>query len=120
MDIEQIINDMENEGNVAGYQYFSLLQKRIILFNDECNDSIVEKVGMPLLAFDKDSSNAPVHLYISSEGGSTFSSLYLCDIIDNYSKTLYIHIMGYALSMGFLLACAGANNPNVHKDCYPF
>ena len=30
MDIEQIINDMENEGNVAGYQYFSLLQKRII------------------------------------------------------------------------------------------
>ena len=28
--------------------------------------------------------------------------------------------MGYALSMGFLLACAGANNPNVHKDCYPF
>ena len=90
MDIEQIINDMENEGNVAGYQYFSLLQKRIILFNDECNDSIVEKVGMPLLAFEKDTNNAPVHLYISSEGGSTFSSLYLCDIIDNYSKTLYI------------------------------
>ena len=28
--------------------------------------------------------------------------------------------MGYCLSMGCVLACAGSNNPNVHKDCYSY
>lgn len=120
MDIESIINEMENNGNIQGYQYFDALKNRTILFNDECNESITERLGIPLVKFNEDSSNDPVHLIINSEGGSVFSSLYICNIIDNYKKPLYIHVLGYALSMGFNLAIAGYKNPNVHKVCYPF
>lgn len=120
MDIETLLSGAEDEGQVAAYQYFRLLKDRAILFNDECADDIIEKVGMPLLEFEQDDSNAPVDLYINSQGGEVFSSLFLCNIIDNYKKPLRIHILGYALSMAGVLACAGSKNPNVTKDCYPF
>ena len=120
MELNTLLIDALKEDNINNYAYFSLLEKRSILFNSECDSSIIETVAIPLINFDKDGSNDPVHLYINSEGGEVFTSLFLCDIIDNYSKPLYIHILGYALSMGGVLACAGSNNPNVHKDCYSY
>ena len=120
MDIEEIITTTMDDGSVSSYQYFSNLKDRKILFNADCDERITERVAMPLLAFEADSCSDPVHLYINSSGGRVFDSLYLCNIIDNYSKPLYIHVLGYAMSMGFLLAIAGRDNPNVHRDCYPF
>ena len=120
MDIEEIITTTMDDGSVSSYQYFSNLKDRKILFNADCDERITERVAMPLLAFEADSCSDPVHLYINSSGGSVFDSLYLCNIIDDYSKPLYIHVLGYAMSMGFLLAIAGRDNPNVHRDCYPF
>lgn len=120
MDIEEIITTTMDDGSVSSYQYFFNLKDRKILFNADCDERITERVAMPLLAFEADSCSDPVHLYINSSGGSVFDSLYLCNIIDNYSKPLYIHVLGYAMSMGFLLAIAGRDNPNVHRDCYPF
>ena len=120
MDIEEIITTTMDDGSVSSYQYFSNLKDRKILFNADCDERITERVAMPLLAFEADSCSDPVHLYINSSGGSVFDSLYLCNIIDNYRKPLYIHVLGYAMSMGFLLAIAGRDNPNVHRDCYPF
>lgn len=120
MDIGTILDNLKDDGDVINYQYFENLQNRTVLFNDECSEDIIELVAIPLLKFDKDDSQEPVHLYINSEGGSVLPSLFICNIIDNYSKPLYIHVLGYALSMGFNLAIAGRDNPNVHKDCYPF
>ena len=120
MNLDDLLSTSAEEGNIEDYWYFKLLSERSILFNEECSQDIVEKIGMPLLKFDQDNSNDPVHLYINSEGGDVFSSLWICNIIDNYHKPLYIHVLGFALSMGFLLAVAGKNNPNVHTDCYPF
>ena len=120
MDIEEIITTTMDDGSISSYRYFSNLKNRKILFNADCDERITERVAMPLLAFEADSCSDPVHLYINSSGGSVFDSLYLCNIIDNYSKPLYIHVLGYAMSMGFLLAIAGRDNPNVHRDCYPF
>ena len=120
MEIEELITQAMDDGSVKNYQYFNMLKNRSVIFNDECSKNIVEFVALPLINFEKDNSNDPVHLYINSEGGEIFTSLFLCDIIENYSKPLYIHIMGYCLSMGCVLACAGSNNPNVHKDCYSY
>ena len=120
MEIEELITQAMDDGSVKNYQYFNMLKNRSVIFNDECSKNIVEFVALPLINFEKDNSNDPVHLYINSEGGEIFTSLFLCDIIDNYSKPLYIHIMGYCLSMGCVLACAGSNNPKVHKDCYSY
>ena len=120
MEIEELITQAMDDGSVKNYQYFNMLKNRSVIFNDECSKNIVEFVALPLINFEKDNSNDPVHLYVNSEGGEIFTSLFLCDIIDNYSKPLYIHIMGYCLSMGCVLAWAGSNNPNVHKDCYSY
>lgn len=120
MNIEEIITTTMEDGTVSNYQYFNNLKSRKILFNSDCDDSITEKVAMPLLEFEADNCSDPIHLYINSSGGSVFDSLYLCNIIDNYKKPLYIHVLGYAMSMGFLLAVAGKDNPNVHRECYPF
>jgi ATP-dependent Clp protease protease subunit len=62
----------------------------------------------------------PVKLIISTPGGSVSDGLILCNIIDNYRKSLEIYIYGYACSMGTIILCSGNNNPNVKKYCYPF
>ena len=99
MNLDDLLGTSAEEGSIENYWYFKLLSERSILFNEECSQDIVEKIGMPLLKFDQDSSNDPVHLYINSEGGDVFSSLWICNIIDNYHKPLYTHVLGFALNV---------------------
>ena len=114
-------NDEQTVVDPANYQYFNhLLNYRTIILNKEVDETIVEHVAIPLLDFEKDSSNDPVTLIISTVGGSVCDGLFLCNIIDNYKKPLNIVILGYAASMGTILLAAGAHNPNVTKKCYPF
>lgn len=103
------------------YQYFNHYKNhRTIVFNRGIDDNIVEMVILPLKEFEKDDSNEPVKLILSTAGGSVSDGLVLCNIIDNYTKPLEIVVMGYACSMGTILLCAGNKNPNVKKYCYPF
>lgn len=105
----------------ATYQYYNkLLNQRTIIFNQEVDEEIVERVAIPLLDFEKDSSNDPVTLIIATVGGSISDGFILCNIIDNYSKPLDIIVLGYAASMGTIILAAGAHNPNVTRKCYPF
>ena len=102
------------------YQYYAGLQKRRILFNDTVDAGIVERVIVPLMDMDSDESGDPIEIILATPGGSTFDSLILCNIIDNLKTPTTIRVMGYAFSMGGLFLCAGYNNPNVKKVCYPF
>lgn len=105
----------------ATYQYFDkLMNQRTIIFNQEVDERIVERVAIPLLDFEKDSSNDPVTLIFSTVGGSVSDGFVLCNIIDNYQKPLDIIVLGYAASMGTIMLAAGSKNPNVTRKCYPF
>ncbi len=105
----------------ATYQYFTkLLDERTIIFNQEVDERIVERVAIPLLDFEKDASADPVTLIIATVGGSISDGFVLCNIIDNYKKPLNVIILGYAASMGTIMLAAGAHNPNVTRKCYPF
>lgn len=105
----------------ATYQYFDkLLNERTIIFNQEVDEKIVERVAIPLLDFEKDSSNDPVTLIFATIGGSVSDGFVLCNIIDNYKKPLNIIVLGYAASMGTIMLAAGSKNPNVTRKCYPF
>lgn len=84
------------------------------------DERIVERVAIPLLDFEKDSSNDPVTLIFSTVGGSVSDGFVLCNIIDNYQKPLDIIVLGYAASMGTIMLAAGSKNPNVTRKCYPF
>lgn len=103
------------------YQYFhQLLDNRTIILNREIGEDIIETVYLPLKDFEKDEDIAPVTLMINSVGGSVSDALFLCNVIDNYKKPLNIIVPAYACSMGTIILCAGKNNPNVTKYCYPF
>ena len=105
----------------ATYQYFEkLLNERTIIFNQEVDEKIVERVAIPLLDFEKDNSNDPVTLIFATVGGSVSDGFILCNVIDQYKKPLNIIVLGYAASMGTIMLAAGANNPNVTRKCYPF
>lgn len=105
----------------ATYQYFDkLFNARTIIFNQEVDERIVERVAIPLLDFEQDNSNDPVTLILSTIGGSVSDGFILCNIIDQYTKPLNIIVLGYAASMGTIILAAGANNPNVTRKCYPF
>ena len=105
----------------ASYQYFTkLLNERTIIYNKEIDEDVVERVILPLLDFEKDSSQDPVNLIFATVGGTISDGFVLCNIIDSYKKPLYITVLGYAASMGTVLLAAGAHNPNVTRRCYPF
>lgn len=105
----------------ATYQYFNKLEnERTIIFNQEIDERIVERVAIPLLDFEKDNSNDPVTLIFATIGGSISDGFILCNIIDQYKKPLDIIVLGYAASMGTIMLAAGAKNPNVTRKCYPF
>jgi len=105
----------------ATYQYFTqLLNNRTIIFNQEVDERIFERVVIPLMDFDKDNSNDPVTLILATVGGSLSDGFILCNIIDQYTKPLNIIVLGYAASMGTIILAAGANNPNVTRKCYPY
>lgn len=105
----------------ASYQYFTqLLENRTIIFNQEVDENIIERVVIPLMDFEKDSSNDPVTLILATIGGSISDGFILCNIIDQYTKPLNVIVLGYAASMGTIILAAGAHNPNVTRKCYPY
>lgn len=120
---EGFLTLVEEQSNLdpVMYQYFNHYKNhRTIIFNRAVDESIVETVILPMLEYEKDETDEPVKLIISTPGGSVSDGLILCNIIDNYSKPLEIYIYGYACSMGTIILCSGNNNSNVTKYCYPF
>ena len=117
--IENLLNG--DSLDISLYQYFrNLKEKRTIVFNDDVNEQILEKVYLPLREFEKDDSNEPILLIIHSSGGSVSDGLFLANYFEHYKKPLNIIVYGYAYSMGFAILCSGSKNPNVIRKCYPF
>lgn len=105
--------------DVVNYQYFNqLLNKRTIIFNQEVDGEIMERVYLPLKDFEQDDSNEPVNLIISTPGGLMHESFFLANVFDNYTKPLIITGTGLLCSMGLILMSAGSKNPNVVKRCF--
>ena len=102
------------------YQYYKQLKDRKIIINDQIDSSIVETVMIPLLEMDNDGTGKPIEIIISTVGGEIYSGFNLVDQIEKAKSPVTIHIMSMAASMGFLIAMAGKNNPNVKTVCHPF
>ena len=121
MDLEDLFNDMQTYGfDPVLYQYFNqLLNHRTIILNDSVEESIIEKVFLPLRDFENDNSMEPVTLIINSSGGSVSDGFFLAYYISQYSKPLNIIIPGYACSMAAVLLAAGGKNENVIRSCFP-
>ena len=102
------------------YQYYKQLKNRRIIINSEISDDLLEYAIIPFMEMDNDDTGRPIEIMITTVGGEIYSGFNLVDQIEKAKSPVTIHIMSMAASMGFLIAMAGKNNPNVKTVCHPF
>ena len=102
------------------YQYYKNLEKRRIVINQVIADDLLELAILPFMEMDNDGSGQPIEIILSTVGGEIYSGFNFVDQIERAKSPVVIHIMSMAASMGFLIAMAGKNNPNVKTVCHPF
>lgn len=102
------------------YQYFKNLINRKIIINEQIGDGLLETAILPFMEMNEDGTGRPIEIIITTPGGEIYSGFNFVDQIENAKVPVTIHIMSMAASMGFLIAMAGKNNPNVKTVCHPF
>lgn len=102
------------------YQYYKNLLNRKIIINEQIGDGLLETAILPFIEMNEDGTGDPIEIIITTPGGEIYSGFNFVDQIENARVPVTIHIMSMAASMGFLIAMAGKNNPNVKTVCHPF
>lgn len=102
------------------YQYYKNLLNRKIIINEQIGDGLLETAILPFMEMNEDGTGKSIEIIISTPGGEIYSGFNFVDQIENAKVPVTIHIMSMAASMGFLIAMAGKNNPNVKTVCHPF
>lgn len=87
--------------------YSRLLLDRIIFLGTEVNDTVANLLIAQMLFLEQTDSEAPIHFYINSPGGSVYAGLGIYDIMQHISCPVYTYCVGLAASMGSLLLSAG-------------
>ena len=121
MDLDELLNVMQTyDFDATTFQYFNqLLNHRTIIFNEDINEQIIEKVFIPLRQFENDDSTQPVTLILSSSGGSVSDGFFLAHYLSQYRKPLNIIVTGYAASMAAVILAGGGKNSKITRICFP-
>ena len=90
--------------------YSRLLKDRIIFLGTKVNDEIANAIVAQLLFLNTDNSEADIHLYINSPGGSVTAGLAIYDTMQYINCDVATYCIGQAASMGALLLAAGAKD----------
>ena len=90
------------------YDIFSrLLNDRIIMLNDEVNDTTAGLVVAQLIYLEGMDPDKDIHLYINSPGGSITAGMAIFDTMNYVKCDVSTICIGMAASMGAFLLCAG-------------
>lgn len=120
--LEDLLDALQPTGlpDIVMYQYYKNLENRRIIINEQIGDALLETAILPFMEMDNDGSGKPIEIIITTIGGEIYSGFNFVDQIEKAKSPVTIHIMSMAASMGFLIAMAGHNNPNVKTVCHPF
>jgi len=88
--------------------YSRLLKDRIIFLGSQVNDDSANSIVAQLLFLQFDDSEADIHFYINSPGGSISAGMAIYDTMQYISCDVATYCMGQASSMGAVLLTAGA------------
>lgn len=88
--------------------YSRLLKDRIIMLNDEVNNTTASLVVAQLLFLEGQDPSKDISLYINSPGGSVTDGLAIFDTMNYIKCDVSTICMGMAASMGAFLLAAGA------------
>lgn len=87
--------------------YSRLLLDRIVFLGTDVNDTVANLLVAQFLFLEQSDSEAPIHFYINSPGGSVYAGLGIYDIMQHVACPVYTYCVGMAASMGSILLQAG-------------
>ena len=88
--------------------YSRLLKDRIIFLGTQVNDAVANAIVAQMLFLNSENSDADVHLYINSPGGSVSAGLAIYDTMQFIHCDVATYCIGQCASMGAVLLTAGA------------
>lgn len=99
----------ERQMNMTQMDIFSRMgADRIIFLNEQVDDHSMGIINAQMLFMSSVDSKSDIQLYLNSPGGGVIAGLSLYDTMQIISPDVSTTTMGYACSMGSILATAGA------------
>ena len=94
-----------------GERYFDLFSKlmndRVIMITEPIDDYMMGIIVSQLLYLEAEDSDEPIHMYISSPGGSVMAGLAILDTMELINAPVYTYAMGMVASMAAVLFACG-------------
>jgi len=96
-----------------GERYFDLFSKllndRVIIITEPVDDHMMGIIVSQLLYLEAEDSEEPIHMYISSPGGSVMAGLAILDTMNLIDAPVHTYAMGMVASMAAILFTCGEN-----------
>lgn len=94
-----------------GERYFDLFSKlmgdRIVMITEPIDDHMMGVIVSQLLYLEAEDSTEPIHMYISSPGGSVMAGLAILDTMQLISAPVHTYALGMVASMAAVLFTCG-------------
>ena len=94
-----------------GERYFDLFSKllndRVIVITEQVDDQMMGIIVSQLLYLEAEEPGEPIHMYISSPGGSVMAGLAILDTMQLISAPVHTYAMGMVASMAAVLFTCG-------------
>lgn len=94
-----------------GERYFDLFSKlmgdRVLMITEPVDDHMMGIIVSQLLYLEAEDSEEPIHMYISSPGGSVMAGLAILDTMNLISAPVHTYAMGMVASMAAVLFSSG-------------
>jgi ATP-dependent Clp protease protease subunit len=94
-----------------GERYFDLFSKlmgdRVLLITEPIDDHMMGVIVSQLLYLEAEDSEEPIHMYISSPGGSVMAGLAILDTMQLIEAPVHTYAMGMVASMAAVLFTCG-------------
>ena len=108
-----LISNLLNDSSMYEEIIRENLEKRILVFNDDVSDDVIENYILYILKWNRedkdlpDDKRKPIMIYINSSGGDAFSGFNMVNVMLSSTTPIYGVVFGLAASMGYhiLLAC---------------
>ncbi|WP_345991827.1 ATP-dependent Clp protease proteolytic subunit [Sulfurimonas sp. HSL-1716] len=107
MPIIPTVKDLSPRGERYFDLFSKLLNDRVIIITEQVDDQMMGIIVSQLLYLEAEDSSEPIHMYISSPGGSVMAGLAILDTMQLICAPVYTYAMGMVASMAAVLFTCG-------------
>jgi ATP-dependent Clp protease protease subunit len=83
------------------------MKERVVFFTGQVEQTMCNIMVAQLLFLEAENPEAPISMYINSEGGSVYDGLGVYDVMQYIKCPVHTYVTGMAASMGSFIAQAG-------------